>query len=131
LTTKGRDSCEPRRGAEGSLSGTIQNDFGLCGSAFPECSLHAPGHQLIIINPASIVSMRTRREHNESYLHESANCVLSMSNGKLISVVENCDQVRAAIERAAVDGLTRSYPAQSLAPNNWQGANAARCVKSI
>jgi len=44
--------------------------------------------------------MRTPREHNESYLHESANCVLSMNNGKLISVVENCDQVRAAIERA-------------------------------
>ena len=63
-------------------------------------SLHAPGHQLIIVNPASIVSMRTPREHNESYLHESANCVLSMNNGKLISVVENCDQVRAAIERA-------------------------------
>ena len=63
-------------------------------------SLHAPGHQLIIINSASIVSMRTPREHNESYLHESVNCVLSMNNGKLISVVENCDQVRAAIERA-------------------------------
>ena len=63
-------------------------------------SLHAPGHQLIIINPGSIVSMRTPREHNESYLHESVNCVLSMNNGKLISVVENCDQVRAAIERA-------------------------------
>jgi hypothetical protein len=53
-------------------------------------TLHAPGHQLIIINPPSIVSMRTPREHNESYLHESANCVLSMNNGKLISVVEHC-----------------------------------------
>jgi hypothetical protein len=68
-------------------------------------SLHGPGHQLIIINPASIVRMRTPREHNESYLHESANCVLSMNNGKLISVVENCDRVRAAIE-GAEDGRT-------------------------
>jgi hypothetical protein len=45
-------------------------------------SLHAPGHQLIIINPASIVSMRTPREHKEPYLHESANCVNRAYNSK-------------------------------------------------
>ena len=60
-------------------------------------TLHGPGHQLIDINPHFIVSMRTPREHNASYLHESVNCVLSMNNGKLISVVESCDDVRAAI----------------------------------
>ena len=63
-------------------------------------TLHGPGHQLIDINPDAIVSTRKPHEHNEGYLERGVNCVLSMNNGKLISVLESCDQVRATIEGA-------------------------------
>ena len=51
-------------------------------------TLHGPGHQLIDINPDAIVSTRKPHEHNEGYLERGVNCVLSMNNGKLISVVD-------------------------------------------
>jgi hypothetical protein len=61
-------------------------------------TLHAPGRQQVEVNPDAIVSMRKPHEHNEDYLREGTQCVLSMSNSKLISVVESCDVVRATIE---------------------------------
>jgi hypothetical protein len=61
-------------------------------------TLHGPHNQQIDVNPDSIVSMREPQEKNEDYLHAKSNCVLSMSNGKLISVVEDCSKVRSIIE---------------------------------
>ena len=63
-------------------------------------TMHGPGHQQIEINPDAISSMRRPQRKNEAYLREGTNCVISMNNGTLISVVENCAEIAAEIGRA-------------------------------
>ena len=60
-------------------------------------TVHGPGDQKIEINPDQISSMRKALKKNEVYLHGETQCVLTMTNGKLISTTETCEQVEGKI----------------------------------
>jgi hypothetical protein len=54
-------------------------------------------HETIDVNPAEIVDLRSPRTHNR-ILPPKANCALQMTDGKHITVLETCDQVRQRID---------------------------------
>jgi hypothetical protein len=61
--------------------------------------LHGPGGFEININPKRVTSMRSGiAGQKNKFIHEDAKCVLNMDDGKFISVIETCDQVRQALK---------------------------------
>jgi len=54
--------------------------------------VHAPDGQMIEVNPHEISSIREPRE-SEGHFQKNVNCVLWMTNGKFIGVVEECDAI--------------------------------------
>jgi hypothetical protein len=56
-------------------------------------TLHGPDSQPIEVNPDAVVSLRAPREKLKNAA-AGTKCVLDMGNGKLISVVEDCDAAR-------------------------------------
>jgi len=66
-------------------------------------TLHAPNGDKIDINPDSITSMRDRASQNDAdgrLMAKGIECMINLSDGKYVSVVEHCDQVRGLIEAA-------------------------------
>lgn len=62
--------------------------------------LHAPGGHEVSVNIKSINSMRAGEGGEENkLLTGEVRCVVSLSNGKLVNVIETCEQVRRAIEQ--------------------------------
>ena len=59
--------------------------------------LHSLTGAEISVNPEAIVSMRDG-EHTGQYITKEVNCVVTTSDGKFISVIETCAEVRALIE---------------------------------
>jgi hypothetical protein len=57
-----------------------------------------PDHQAVEVNPQEVASIRQPRgsDHFSSETH----CVIYTTDGKFISVVETCEQVRARLEQA-------------------------------
>jgi hypothetical protein len=66
--------------------------------------LHEGGGAEIDLNPAHIVALHTTREgagqSKNKLVTSGVNCVLALSNGKIISVIETCDKVRELMEGA-------------------------------
>ena len=60
--------------------------------------LHAPGGNLIHVNPAAVTSMHASvpGKPNEMVTND-ARCMVGLSDGKFVSVVETCDRVRELI----------------------------------
>jgi hypothetical protein len=58
--------------------------------------LHAPNGTTVTINPALIASMHEPRE-GSGYLTEGVRCLINTTDGKFVTVVETCADVRAAI----------------------------------
>jgi len=58
--------------------------------------LTGPGGQPILVNPDTIVSIRSRRD--TEHFHADIKCLLHMADGKVITVVEDCDTVREKLE---------------------------------
>jgi hypothetical protein len=56
-------------------------------------------HESITVNPASIVALRTPREHDR-VLPAAAACAVQTTDGKHISVLETCEKVRQLIDAA-------------------------------
>lgn len=56
--------------------------------------LTGPDHQMIAINPAEIVSIRTPRD---GHFPKGTRCLIHMVDGKFIAVVETCKAVENAI----------------------------------
>lgn len=57
--------------------------------------LHGPGDREILVNPATVTSMHaaiTGRPNEQ--LSQQVRCLINTSDGKFISVIETCDQVR-------------------------------------
>jgi len=55
----------------------------------------------VLVNPIHIVSLSETaedRDPKEKLLTDKAHCVVSLSNGKFISVAESCEGVRRRIE---------------------------------
>jgi len=64
-------------------------------------TLHSPNGDSIDINPDSITSMRGRspqHEGDEGLMAKAVECMINLSDGKYISVVEHCDKVRELIK---------------------------------
>jgi hypothetical protein len=53
-------------------------------------TFQAPGGQLITINPSDVVSLTKPRVQ----LEKSIECIINMSDGKHVPVIETCDEVR-------------------------------------
>jgi len=60
--------------------------------------LTGPDHQTIHVNPVDIVSIRNVR--STEHFYPGAQCILHMTDGKPIIVIETCDTVRKMIEEA-------------------------------
>jgi hypothetical protein len=62
--------------------------------------LHGPQGADILINPAAITSLRAGVPGKPSeYVTENARCIVSLSDGKFVSVLETCEEVRWRIKR--------------------------------
>ena len=55
--------------------------------------LHSPDGRQIIVNPDSVTSM-----FKPVQMNKDTNCVINLADGKFVSVIESCDQVRKTIE---------------------------------
>lgn len=61
--------------------------------------LHDPYGRTVLLNPDGIVSMRLGRDGAKNELvHERIRCVIATSDGKLVNVVESCDEIRELIK---------------------------------
>jgi len=62
--------------------------------------LHSTDGRDIDINPAEITSMY----QPGSQVHEKVNCIINLSDGKFVSVVERCDVIEKRIEELKTNG---------------------------
>ena len=67
--------------------------------AFRLLQLHGPQDQLIDINPDQVVSLREPRA-DEGHFPKGIRCLISTTDGKFSTVMEDCETVRAGIEAA-------------------------------
>lgn len=58
--------------------------------------LHSVSGSEIDVNPKSIISMREARP-NDSYFAEGVRCMINTSDGKFVTVVETCEEIRGLI----------------------------------
>ena len=54
--------------------------------------LTGPEKQIITINPETVVTLRAPR--NKGHLDNDVKCIIHTSDGKFVSVIEECDVVR-------------------------------------
>jgi hypothetical protein len=61
-------------------------------------TLHAPGGQPVYVNPENVSSVREPRTINRTHFAPGTKCVLIMTNGLMVSVVEGCAEVFARLQ---------------------------------
>lgn len=66
-------------------------------------TLHAPNGLSISINPTEIATLRETKGEGSTLMVDTVRCVVGMSNGKWVSVIETCEQIREAIKQAEKD----------------------------
>lgn len=59
--------------------------------------LLGPDGQPIELNPNSIVTMRAPRSVGQAVLTPGVQCVITTSDGKLVNVMDTCEEVRAKL----------------------------------
>jgi hypothetical protein len=57
-------------------------------------ALNGPEKQTIWINPEEVVSVRAPRDSQSEHFPPSVMCVLQTVDGKLVAVVDQCEDVR-------------------------------------
>lgn len=63
--------------------------------------LHTVDGRETFINPEQVVSMSSHKPGEENkLLVESVECVIGLTNGKIVSVIEHCDEVKQKLEAA-------------------------------
>lgn len=61
--------------------------------------LHAPNGNEISVNPDEIVSLRGKfEESGDKHFIKEVQCLINTADGKFITVVEHCDEIRRKIE---------------------------------
>lgn len=59
------------------------------------------GHE-VAINPAQVTNMYAAKDDQQNKLFtDSVRCVIGMTDGKYVTVAENCDVVKRQLEEAA------------------------------
>lgn len=61
-------------------------------------TLHAPDGRGVSINPEQITSLQHKNEKKNVAVNEKINCIINLSDGKFIGVIEDCDFVRGSIK---------------------------------
>ena len=64
--------------------------------------LHVPGGGIVEVNPEQVVSMRSLRPGDpaDKLLTDKVECVISTTDGKLINVMEECEEVDKLFRKA-------------------------------
>lgn len=62
-------------------------------------TLSGPDNITVDLNIDQIVSLRSPRD-NDRIVHKDAHCIVFLSDGKFIAVVEECPKIRALIDDA-------------------------------
>jgi hypothetical protein len=60
--------------------------------------LTGPDGQRIEINPAQVVTTRTRRPGDKDHHTDAIKCIIHTADGKTVNVVEACSTVRDRLE---------------------------------
>lgn len=60
--------------------------------------LHGPDGREIRINPQQVTSMRAASGDHNELLTDSVRCMVSLADGKYVSVVEPCETVQKMLE---------------------------------
>jgi hypothetical protein len=56
--------------------------------------LHAPEGRELVVNSALVTTMRSADGKGNKYIAGDARCLIHTSDGKFVSVIESCDEVR-------------------------------------
>jgi len=69
--------------------------------------LHTLDGREIDINPQKITSMREAKADDKSgkYFTEGVRCMVNLSDGKFVSVIETCAQIRALLKGVTKNDL--------------------------
>jgi len=59
-------------------------------------SLHGPGGQMIELNPGEVISLR--EPSSQEHFAKSIKCIVSTSDGKFHTVLEDCNTVKQMLE---------------------------------
>lgn len=63
--------------------------------------LHAPGGYEVRINPRAVTALRARSDDQPNkHFTEAARCMISLSDGKYVTVIEACETVAQMMENA-------------------------------
>jgi hypothetical protein len=61
--------------------------------------LHAPDGHEVAVNPAEITHMHAKRDASgDKYFTKEAQCMINLSDGKFVTVIESCEIVRKLIK---------------------------------
>ena len=61
--------------------------------------LHTIDGRETFINPDQVASMSAHKaDEPNKLLHDGVECVIGLTNGKIVSVIEHCDDVRRRVE---------------------------------
>lgn len=78
-------------------------------------TLTSPDGKYLAVAPANIVALRGRAPGDHGLLHGGVHCVVYTSDGKFLSVVESCNEVRSKIQTATVTN-PHMGPVQEIPP---------------
>jgi hypothetical protein len=68
-------------------------------SAFNLVVLHGPGKREIYLYRENVVAMSSALGKKNEHVAEDIQCVITTSDGKFISVIETCAEVKALLEK--------------------------------
>lgn len=75
--------------------------------------LTAPDGKFLAVAPANVVALRGRAPGvHDGLIHHGVHCVVHTCDGKFISVVETCRDVRAKFQTAEVANPRMGQPAE-------------------
>jgi hypothetical protein len=64
-------------------------------------TLHRLDGGVMLVNPRHITSLHSAARHGQNkVLHSEAHCAVSMSDGKIVAVLESCIEVKRLLEGA-------------------------------
>ena len=62
--------------------------------------LHGSNGVEVAVNPAQVTSLRPRTSPQEGLFAGGVECMISLADGKFVTVVETCDKVRELLRDA-------------------------------
>jgi hypothetical protein len=60
--------------------------------------LHLVDGGQVVVNVEEITSLRQSKEEGSKHFTEKAKCLINLADGKFVTVIETCEEVRKQIE---------------------------------